>query len=56
MSGSRSTGVAAFDFMLELKDAITRSEIVVEFPRPLAPHQLALVEALGARAVWKVSS
>jgi len=48
MSGSRSTGIEAFDFFLELKDEITARELVVDFDHELQPHQRALVEAFGA--------
>jgi hypothetical protein len=51
MSGGRSSGVAAFDFLLELRDECASRELAVKFPRQLAGYQLAVVEALGARAI-----
>jgi len=49
MSGGKVTGELAFDFLLELRDEISRRELVVRFDRQLEPWQTALVEALGAK-------
>lgn len=49
MSGGRSSGEHAYDFLLELRDEISARALVVEFDHALEPWQLAVVAALGAR-------
>jgi uncharacterized Zn finger protein len=48
MSGTRSTGERAFDFLLELRDEISSRELVVDVDERVPAHGLAVSEAFGA--------
>jgi hypothetical protein len=47
MSGGKSSGLHAFDFLLELRELIQRHGVTV--PDPGTEHGRAAVAALGAR-------
>lgn len=48
MSGGSSSGVAAFDFLLGLRDDIAASEVPIAVDDPGTEHGRAVVRALGA--------
>jgi hypothetical protein len=55
MSGTAGTGHASFDWLLMLKDEISRSAITVVYDHEPKPHQRAVIEALGATVIVRVA-
>jgi hypothetical protein len=49
MSGGKCTGEHGHAYLLQLREDVSRAELVVDFPSEPSAHGRAVVEALGAK-------